>query len=399
MNYKVPFANFPEHYKKIKEEILKTIDGVLSRGDLILRKDVEDFEKNIASFVGTKYAVALNSGTDAMFLPLKALSIGPGDEVITVSHTFVASIAVIVNAGASPVLVDVKEDFTMDMDKLEKSITPKTKAIIPVHLNGRMCEMDRLMEIAEKHNLIVIEDAAQAMGSKYKGKMAGSFGMAGCFSLYPFKVLGCFGDGGIVATDDDDLAEKIRLLRDHGQKTPEKSRQVGTNGASKTEIVCFGWNSRLDNLQAAVLNVKFKYLPEYINKRRKIAEIYAQGLVNIKGVKLPSAPGSDTSLAKRDKGKKRTQFSSPEKYFDNFQNYVLRVEKRDELAAFLKERGVETLVKDPVANHKQPGLGLSHFNLPFSEQLAGEVISLPMYPELQDEQIEYVINCVKEFYS
>lgn len=368
MNYKVPFANFPEHYKKIKEEILSTIDSVLSRGDLILRQDTDDFEKSIASFVGTKYAIGLNSGTDTMFLALKALGIGSGDEVITVSHTFVASISVIVNAGATPILVDVKEDFTMDTDKLEEAITSKTKAIIPVHLNGRICEMDKLMEIAKKHNLIVIEDAAQALGSKYQGKMAGSFGIAGSFSLYPFKVLGCFGDGGIVTTDNEELAGKIRLLRDHGQKT-------------KTEIVCFGWNSRLDNLQAAILNVKFKYLPEYIKRRREIAKIYSMGLDSIGGIKLPPDPDSD------------------EKYFDNFQNYVLKVDKRDALAISLKEKGVETLIKDPIANHKQSGLGLSHFNLPVSEQLAKEVISLPIYPELQDEQIEYTINCVKEFYS
>jgi dTDP-4-amino-4,6-dideoxygalactose transaminase len=368
MNYKVPFVNIPVQYQNLKEEILKAFDDVLSRGDLILRKDVEEFEKNMAVFIGTKYAVGLNSGTDAMFLLLKALGIGPGDEVITVSHTFVASIAVIVNVGAKPILVDVKEDFTMDVDKLEAAITEKTKAVIPVHLNGRMCEMDRLMEIAKKHNLIVIEDAAQALGAKYQGKMAGSFGLAGSFSLYPFKVLGCFGDGGILTTNDESLDEKIRLLRDHGQKT-------------KTEIVCFGFNSRLDNIQAAILNLKFKYLPEWIKRRREIAEIYNKGLGGVSGIKLPPAPDSD------------------EKYFDNFQNYVIKAEKRDELYNFLKERGVETLIKDPIANHKQPELGLSHFQLPYTEKLAEQVISLPMYPELVQEQIEYAIECVRKFYE
>ncbi len=368
MAYKVPFVNFPEHYKTIKEEILKAMDDVLSRGDLILRKDVEEFERKFADFIGSRYAVGLNSGTDTMFLPLKALGIGPGDEVITVSHTFVASIAVIVQTGAKPVLVDVKEDFTIDVDQIEKVITPKTKAIIPVHFNGRVCEMERLMEIAQKHKLFVIEDAAQAFGSKYKNKMAGSFGLAGSFSLYPFKVLGCFGDGGIVTTSDELLAGKIRLLRDHGQKT-------------KTEIVCFGWNSRLDNLQAAILNVKFKYVPAWIERRREIASIYDKALAGVKEIKLPPAPGSDKD------------------HFDNFQNYVLKAERRDELAAFLKEKGVETLIKDPVANHKQQGLGLSYFSLPYTEKLAEQVISLPMYPELTQEQIEYVINCIKEFYT
>jgi len=379
MAYKVPFVDVPKQYQIIKEEVLRTIDDVLSRGDLILRKDVEEFEKNMAVFVGTKYAVGLNSGTDAMFLPLKALGIGPGDEVITVSHTFVASIAVIVQTGAKPILVDVKEDFTMDVDKLEAAITEKTKAIIPVHLNGRMCEMDKLMEIVKSHNLIVIEDAAQAIGSKYQGKMAGSFGLAGSFSLYPFKVLGCFGDGGVLTTDDENLAEKVRLLRNHGQKTP--APEQARYGAGKTEIVCFGFNSRLDNIQAAILNLKFKYLPQYIERRRKIALLYQKGLADVKGVKLPPSPDSD------------------EKHFDNFQNYVLTAEKRDELYNFLKEKGVETLIKDPVANHKQPGLGLSHFNLPCTERLAEQVISLPMYPELSREQIEYVIKCVKSFYE
>lgn len=368
MALKVPFVNVPKQYGDIKEEVLKTVDDVFSRGDLILRKDVDEFEKNLASFVGTKYALGLNSGTDALFLPLLAAGVGPGDEVITVSHTFVASIAVIANSGAKPVLVDVKEDFEMDTDKLEEAITPRTKAVIPVHLNGRMCDMDKLMEIAKKHNLLVIEDAAQALGAKFNGKMAGSFGLAGGFSMYPFKVLGAFGDAGAMATNDENIFEKVKLLRDHGQKT-------------KTEIVCFGWNSRLDNLQAAFLNLKFKHLPVWLERRRKIAEIYTNGLKDISGIKLPPSPDSD------------------ERYFDIYQNYVLKAQKRDELFNFLKEKGVETLIKDPIANHHHPGLGLSHFNLPYTEKLAKEVISLPMYPELTDEQVEYVINCVKEFYS
>ncbi|HXK32031.1 MAG TPA: DegT/DnrJ/EryC1/StrS family aminotransferase [Candidatus Paceibacterota bacterium] len=368
MSYKVPFVNIPKQYQNMKEEILKTFDDVLSKGDLILRKDVEEFEKNIASFVGTKYAVGLNSGTDTMFFALKALGTKEGDEVITVSHTFVASIAVIVQTGATPVLIEVKKDFTMDMDKLEEAITSKTKAIIPVHLNGRTCQMDKLMDIAKKHNLIVIEDAAQALGAKFKGKMAGSFGSAGSFSLYPFKILGCFGDGGILTTDDENLAEKVRLLRDHGQKT-------------KTEIVCFGWNSRLDNLQAAVLNLKFKYLPECIERRREIATIYDKGLRDVSGIELPPSPDFDKD------------------YFDVFQNYVLKAQNRDKLFDFLKEKGVETLIKDPIANHHQVGLGLSGFKLPFTEKLAKEVISLPLYPELTKEQIEYVIECVRNFYE
>ncbi len=368
MEYKVPFVGYKLQYNNLKEEINKAIQRVLERGDLILRADVEKFEKDLADFVGTKYAVALNSGTDALFLSLKAAGIGKGDEVITVSHTFIASITAIVQSGAAPVLVEVGEDFLMDIEKVKEAITQKTKAIMPIHLNGRICDMKKLMDIAEKHNLIVIEDAAQALGAKFAEKKAGSFGLTGSFSFYPAKILGAAGDGGAVTTNDSEIAEKIRLLRDHGQK-------------SKTEIVCYGWNSRLDNLQAAILNVKSKYLPEWIKRRREIAKIYNYSLSSIAVVKLPPSPDSNSE------------------YFDVYQNYVLRVEKRDELFKYLKEKGVETLVKDPIPNHWQKDLSLSHFKLPYTEQLAKEVISLPMYPELTEEQIKYTINSIRNFYK
>ena len=365
---KVSFVNYQVSFRNLKREINKAVQGVLSRGDLILRKDVEDFEKKLANFIGVKHAIGLNSGTDALFLSLKAAGIGQGDEVITVSHTFVASIATIAQAGATPILVDVKEDFTMDENKIEAAISSKTKAIIPVHLNGRMCNMDKIMEIAEKHNLIVIEDAAQSLGAIFNGKRAGSIGLTGCFSFYPAKILGCAGDSGALTTNDEKIAEEIRLLRDHGQKT-------------KREIICFGWNSRLDNLQAAILNVKFRYLTKWLKNRRIIAQVYNKNLAGIKEIKLPEPPDSD------------------KRYFDVYQNYVLRAEKRDELFEFLKKKRVETLIKDPIPNHWQKGLGLEHFKLPVSERLAEEVISLPMYPELTRDQQKYVIKCVKEFYE
>jgi dTDP-4-amino-4,6-dideoxygalactose transaminase len=254
----------------------------------------------------------------------------------------------------------------MDMQGVEKAITKRTKAIMPVHLNGRMCDMDGLMKIAQKHNLIVIEDAAQSLGAKFNGETAGSFGLTGCFSFYPAKILGCFGDGGAITTNSLKIAERVRYLRDHGQKT-------------KTNIVLFGWNSRLDNLQAAVLNVKFKHLPGWIKKRRKIAEFYHEGLSNISELLLPLTPNL--------------------KHFDVYQNYVLRAQKRDELHEFLKRKGVETLIKDRVANHLHPKLGLSHFKLPLTEKLAKEIISLPMYPELTKQQINYVIKSVRQFYG
>lgn len=366
--FKVPFVNYSLQYKNLEIEINAAMKRVLSGGDLIMRSDVEEFEKNVAGFLGVKHFISLNSGTDALIFALRAAGIGPGDEVITVSHTFVASIASIVHCGARPVLVDVKEDFTMDMEKAEAAITPRTKAILPVHLNGRMCDMERLMEIAEKNNLIVIEDSAQSLGAKFNNKMAGTFGLAGCYSFYPAKILGTFGDGGGLATSDEKVSEQVRLFRDHGQKT-------------KTEILCFGWTSRLDNLQAAFLNIKIKHLKEWLKRRREIASIYNKDLSGVSGIKLPPGPDSDG------------------KHFDVYQNYVLRAEKRNDLFNFLKEKGVETLIKDPIAVHHHSGLGLTGFHLPFSEELAEKVISLPMYPELTDEQIKYVIEVVKEFYS
>ena len=376
MDYKVPFVGYKLQYRNLKSEIDKAIQNALQRGDLILRRDVQEFEKKLANFLGVKYAVGVNSGTDALIFALKAAGIGPGDEIITVSHTFIASIAAIIHCGAKPILVDVKEDFLIDVDKIEEAINPQTKAILPVHLNGRVCEMDKIMKVAKKHHLIVIEDAAQALGAKFNGKMVGSFGISGCFSFYPAKLLGSFGDAGAVVTDDEKIAEKIRLFRNHGQKPPA--------------ILCYGWTSRLDNLQAAVLNVKFKYLKKWIKKRREIAALYNNGLSDIPEVKLPPAP----SFAKASAGKP----NSDERYFYIYQNYVLKAQKRDELFEFLKEKGVETLIKDPVPVHHHPNLGLFHFKLPYTEKLAKEVISLPIYPELTQEQIDYVIGCIKDFY-
>ncbi len=228
-------------------------------------------------------------------------------------------------------------------------------------------EMDKIMRLAKKYNLIVIEDAAQSLGAKFNGKMAGSFGITGCFSFYPAKILGALGDGGIVTTNNKNIAEKIHLLRNHGQKT-------------KTKIVCYGFTSRLHNLQAAVLNVKFKYLPKWIRRRREIAQIYSKGLLDISEIKLPSAPRADV------------------RFFDAYQNYVIRAQKRDELFNHLKENGVETLIKDPIPLHFHIALGLCQFKLPYTERLAKEVISLPMYPELTNKQVEYAISCVCNFY-
>ena len=368
MSYKVPFVNYPLQYKNLKEEIDSAMERCLQKGDLILRSDVEEFENAVANFLGVKYAIGVSSGADALIFSLKAAGIKPGDEVVTVSHTFVASIASIVHCQAIPILVDVKEDFTMDMDKVEEAITSKTKAIIPVHLNGRSCNMEKLLQIAKRHDLVVIEDSAQALGARYKDSMVGSFGLASCFSFYPAKILGSYGDGGLVTTNDKRIFESVRLLRSHGQKT-------------KTDIVCYGFTGRLDNLQAAILNVKFKYLPGWIERRREIAKAYHKGLRDISQIKLPPSPDSDKN------------------YFDVYQNYVLRVPERDKLAEYLRNNGIEVIISNPTPLHHQKALGLSHFHLPNTEHFAREVISIPNIPELSDDQVKYVIETIHNFYG
>jgi dTDP-4-amino-4,6-dideoxygalactose transaminase len=360
--YKVPFVNYPEHYRRIWDEVMEAIKEALSKGDLILRDQLMQFEENIASFVGVKYAVGVNSGTDALYFSLKAAGVGPGDEVIT-------TVSVIVQCGAKSILVDIGEDMNMDVNHVENAITPRTKAIIPVYLNGRMCDMEKLMEIANGHNLLVIEDAAQALGAKFDEKKAGSFGLTGCFSFYPAKMLGAAGDGGVVVTNDEEIAEKIRLLRDHGYQ-----RSTG-------DILYYGFNSRLDNLQAAILDVKLKHLPEWIEKRREIASIYHEGLSDFQELKLPPPPLSN------------------DRFFDVYQNYVIQVKKRDKLVAHLRESDIEILVSWHKPMHHHDALGLKHFQLPKTEQISNDVLSLPMYPELSDEQVEVVIEAIHNFYK
>jgi dTDP-4-amino-4,6-dideoxygalactose transaminase len=371
MANKVPFVNYPLQYNNIKKEVLAKFEENFQKGDMIYRKDVQDFEKNIAKFSGAKYGIGTDSCTGAMFIALKALGIGPGDEVITVGHTYVATIDVIVNCGAKPVLIDVGPDYNMNPDLIEPAITKRTKAIMPVHLNGRACQMDKIMAIARKHKLYVVEDAAQALGVVYKGKKAGSFGNVGCISFYPAKMLGCYGEAGIALTSDKKLATKMYLLRDHGELPPylDKSRTH--------KIYLWGFNTILDNIQAAVLNIKFKYFPGWIKRRREIAKRYISGLRDVKGITLPEFGAGDA-----------------------FQNFVIRAKKRDGLFDYLKENGVETLVSWRTPNHKQKALKeINGFKLPFTETLSKEVLSLPMYPELTDGQVDYAIACVRAFYK
>ena len=253
MKYEIPFVNFKRQYKILKKELDNVWYEIMSKGDFIMRGHLEEFEKKIANYVGVKYAIGVNTGTDALYLSVRALGFGPGDEVITVGHTFVATIGAITQCGATPILVDVAEDYNIDVNKIEEVITKKTKGIIPVHLNGHPCDMGKIMEIAKKHNIKVIEDAAQALGSKFNGKMIGSFGDTSIFSFYPAKMLGAPGDGGIICTDDNALAHKLITFRDNGRYDDVE------------EIECFGWCSRLDNLHAAILLKKFESMPHPVD--------------------------------------------------------------------------------------------------------------------------------------
>jgi dTDP-4-amino-4,6-dideoxygalactose transaminase len=369
MSWKVKFINYPLHFRNMETEIMGVIHEVLSGGDLILRKQTESFEANFAAFCGAKYAVGVSNCTDALHLAYRAAGIGPGDEVITVSHTFVATVAGIVHAGATPVLVDIGDDHLMDPDKLEAAITPRTKAVVPVSLNGRPCDLRRIREIADRRGLLVIEDSAQALGGSIAGKKAGCWGLAGCFSFYPAKLLGAFGDAGAVITDDPAIAEKVRLLRNHG-RTPDN------------DLAGWSFNCRIDNLHAALLDLKLKRLPAWIDRRRAIARLYAEELSGVPQLRLP--PGADDEADRRDV----------------FQNYELEAEERDGLLRHLREQGVETLLPwGGKAVHQFRALGLGQFKLPKTEEVFGKVLMLPMYPELTDDEVRYVADVVKRFYG
>ena len=367
MTYRVPFVDPRGHYRRLKDEIDFAISDTLARGDLVLRQQLRDFEQNLAKFVGVKYAVGVNSCYHALHFSLLAAGVGAGDEVITVGHTFVATVSAIVHTGATPVLVEVRDDYNMDPAAVEAAVMPRTKAIISVHLNGRVCEMDPLRAIAGRHGLIIVEDAAQALGARYKGQMAGSFGLTGCFSFYPFKALGGMGDGGAVTTDDPNIARIVTLLRFNGE-----DRETG-------EYHYHGYTALLDNVQAAVLDVKLRHLPAWIRHRRRIAELYRDGLVKIDGLSLPHF--DETS------------------HFDSFQNYVVRTAERDRLRAYLTEQGVETLVHWPRPMWAHEGLGLEVGPLPETERVCRQVLSLPMSAETTDEHVAITVEAIREFFS
>jgi dTDP-4-amino-4,6-dideoxygalactose transaminase len=373
MSYTVKYVHPTRQYEKLKEELDSVYYEIMNRGDFIDRIHLRRFEEKLASFVGTKYAVGLNSGYDALHISLRAAHIGPGDEVIVPAHTFVASASAIVNVGAKPILVDVFEDFNINTEKIEEAISKRTKAIMPVHLNGYICDMERISAIANYYGLIVVEDACQSLGASMldekekRRKKAGAWGLTGCWSFYPFKILGAYGDGGAITTNNPDVAQYALRMRYNGE-----DRKTG-------EYHGHGFTCLLDNIQAAFLCIKIKYLPQWIARRREIAEMYRSGLADINELMLPHY---------NDKRRDHV-----------YQNYVVRSKQGNKFSIYLKNRGVEVLTQFRKPYYKHRALNLEDRGFPETEAISREVCSLPMNPELTDEEVDYVIKVVRSFYG
>lgn len=367
MNRKVRFVEPAKLYKTLKQELDNAYFDVMSTGQLIDREHLKKFEENLASFVGTKYAIGVNSGYDALHVSLRAAGIGPGDEVIVPAHTFVASCSAIVNVGATPVLVDVNKDFNINVDLIESIITKKTKAIMPVHLSGWMADMPRIMEIANKYKLVIVEDACQSLGSTINGKGAGAWGLTGCFSFYPFKILGGYGDGGAITTNSEEVAIFARRMRFNGE-----DRETG-------EYFGHGFTCLLDNLQAAFLDIKLRYMPEWIRRRKQIAQKYYNALKDIPDLLLPhyNKPGFDHV----------------------YQNYTLRSKQGNDFSEYLKANGIEVLTQFRKPYYKHEALKLEDKGFPEVEAISREVCSLPMNVEIDDDELNYVIKVVRSFYG
>ena len=362
-----PFFNYPALFKSDEENIIEVLRDVLRRGAFILQKDLREFETALCEYLGVKHAFGVADGTNALILGLKACGIGPGDEVIVPSHTYIASAASIHLVGATPVLADMAPDHMVDPASVERKVTGRTRAIMPVQLNGRTCNMDALQAIADRHGLMIVEDAAQALGSKFKGKCAGTFGKFGSYSFYPAKVLGSFGDGGAIVTNDDEIAHKVSLLRDHGRD-------------EHGHVVAWGTNSRLDNVQAAVLGYKFKTYARDVARRREIASMYQAGLEGLNDLTLPPAPNSDPN------------------HFDVYQNYELESGRRDELRQYLAENGIGTLVQwggSPVHSFRE--LGFTE-TLPATEKFFERCFMLPTHTALTDQEVEHICATIRAFY-
>jgi dTDP-4-amino-4,6-dideoxygalactose transaminase len=363
---KVPFVNLAAAYRNDALAITAAIDEIGNSGQYILGTKVKNFEKEFAEFIGTKYAIGVANGSDALFLIMKALGIGPGDEVITQPNSFIASAWTIVATGATPVFCEVDETLGLDPEHLLKLITPRTKAVMPVHLTGNPTKIDAIQEVLTGTGIEVIEDAAQAVGAKFNGKRVGSFGIAAMFSLHPLKNLGVLGDGGVITTDSEEIYAKIIKLRNHGL-------------IDRDHCEIWGYNSRLDELQAAIGSIRLAKLDDNTSRVRQIAGKYSAGLSDL--VTLPkSYLGSEPV----------------------FHNYIIHTENRDGLQSFLHGIGVETKIHYPVPIHLQEcaeNLGYKVGSFPISEYQSTNSLSLPIYPELTDEQVEIVISGIKRFFK
>jgi len=365
----IPFFRYPYIFLRQREEILESMVRVMERGAFILQEELKQFELQAAAFTGARFAVGMANGTDTLFLALKAAGVGPGDEVILASHTYIATAAAVHFAGATPILADCGTDHLIDSHSVAAAITKRTKAIIPTQLNGRTCDMDQIQALANANGLIIIEDAAQAFGSRFKGKCAGTFGFAGSISLYPAKVLGCFGDGGLILTNDKNTFETLKQLRDHGRND---------NGL----VVRWGMNSRLDNLQAAVLLTKLKIYGQEIDRRRQLARQYDDKLQGLEDLTLPPAPDADPV------------------HFDVYQNYEIEAGRREALREHLTQKGIGTIIQwagTPV--HEFKNLDLPKFHLPSTERLFQRCFLLPMNTSLTDEEVAYICKNIRQFYG
>ena len=362
-DFMIPFINLKAEYQFIGKKLTPKINSILENGFFVLGEEVENFEEEFSKYMGSKYAISVNSGSDALFLAIKSLGIGVNDEIITVSHTYISSVDAIVRNGAKPVFVDIDQNtYCMDVSQIEEKITENTKAILPVHLYGHPAEMDSLREIAYEHGLFIIEDACQAHSAEYHGKKVGNFGDLGCFSFYPTKNLGAYGDGGMVVTDDSDLAEQLQMFRNYGQ-------------SQKYYYDFQGFNSRLDEIQAGVLRVKLKHLDDWNKKRRNIAEIYNNRLKDLNLI-----------LPIEKEGSKHV-----------YHLYVIRCENRDKLREELSKNGIQTQIHYPVPIHRQKAYLHSNVDakLPVTEKVCGEILSLPMNPFLKDDEIIYICEMME----
>ena len=368
MKKTIPFFNYQALFARHQSELMPIIEDVLCRGAYVMQRDLAEFEFNLAAYLGVQHAIGVADGTVALMMSLRAAGIHEGDEVIVPSHTFVASAAAIKHIGGIPILADCGADHLVTAESIRRKISARTRGIMPVQLNGRTANMDGILEIARNHGLKVMEDSAQALGSKFRGRFAGTFGVAGTCSFYPSKTLGCFGDGGAVVTDDNEVAECVRLLRDHGRD------QSG-------DVVTWGYNSRLDNLQAAVLNFKLKSYPDAIERRRQLASLYDENLKDLPQMVLPPAPESDPL------------------HFDIFQNYEVEAERRDALRVHLEEDGVKTIIQwGGKTIHQFKDLGLND-DVPFTEAMTGRFLLLPMNTSLEDDDVAYICNRIRAFYG